>query len=270
MSRYIIGDIHSCFASLQSLLEKVDFNPSRDELWAVGDLIGRGPEPLRTLNYLYRLGNAFQCTLGNHDLHFLAVYSGIQPEKKSHRTAELLKAPNKEQLVHWLRQQPLVLHDEVHQHFVSHAGVPPVWSLKEAKKYAAEVETILTDADWQQLIAHMYGDQPNKWHSSLSGFDRYRFIINALTRMRYCTPDGDLELSWKEPPNIEAPQVLKPWYSFRPSSETTMFFGHWAALCGETGRQDIIGVDTGCVWGGPLTLYDCTQQEKISVPHLEG
>src|SRR5690554_4231181 len=197
MSRYIIGDIHSCFASLQSLLEKVDFNPSRDELWAVGDLIGRGPEPLRTLNYLYRLGNAFQCTLGNHDLHFLAVYSGQQPARESHNTRELLLASNISNLVHWLRHQPLTLSDPASKVFVSHAGIPPCWNTVQANEHAVEVEDILTNNNWQQLLTHMYGDLPNKWCSSLFGYDRYRFIINALTRMRYCTPDGNLELSCK-------------------------------------------------------------------------
>ncbi len=269
MSRYIVGDIHGCYSTLQSLLSQVAFNPSCDELWAVGDLIGRGPSPLQTLNFLYGLDNAFQCTLGNHDLHFLAVYGGTKPTKESHRTGEVLAAPNASQLTHWLRHQPLVLYDETKQQFVSHAGIPPNWSLSQAKSYASEVEHILVTADWKQLITHMYGDRPDKWCSSLSGYDRYRFIINALTRMRYCRPDGSLELLWKEPPNIEPPEELKPWYNFVPVSETALYFGHWAALDGKTGRNDIIGLDTGCVWGGPLTLYDCSRHEKISVPNLE-
>lgn len=269
MSRYIVGDIHGCYTTLQNLLSTVDFNPSRDELWAAGDLIGRGPNPLRTLNYLASLDNAFQCTLGNHDLHFLAVYSGYQPIRKSHCTSELLGAPNISQLVDWLRHQPLTLVDNTKKQFVSHAGIPPVWNVIQAKVYAAEVEDVLVSNDWKQLLQHMYGDQPNKWCSSLSGYDRYRFIINALTRMRYCTSDGRLDLSWKESPHLDGPADLKPWYSFVPKSETIYLFGHWAALCGETGRHDIIGLDTGCVWGGPLTLYDCERQEKVSVPSLE-
>ncbi|MCO4322626.1 symmetrical bis(5'-nucleosyl)-tetraphosphatase [Aliidiomarina quisquiliarum] len=269
MSRYIVGDIHGCYTTLQSLLCTVGFNPSRDELWAVGDLIGRGPDPLRTLTYLANLDNAFQCTLGNHDLHFLAVYSGCQPIRASHCTRELLSAPNISQLVGWLRHQPLTLSDNCNNLFVSHAGIPPAWNVHQASEYASEVESILLGSDWKQLLMHMYGDQPDKWCSSLLGYDRYRFIINALTRMRYCTTDGRLDLSWKEPPHLEVPANLKPWYSFVPESETTLFFGHWAALCGKTERNDIIGLDTGCIWGGPLTLYDCDRQEKVSVPSLE-
>lgn len=269
MARYIVGDIHSCYTTLQGLLSEVNFNPSRDELWAVGDLIGRGPSPLRTLNYLASLDNAFQCTLGNHDLHFLAVYSGLQAPRTSHNTRELLAADNIPQLANWLRQQPLTLSDHTNNIFVSHAGIPPGWTTNNASDYAAEVEAILTSSNWQQLLTHMYGDLPDKWCSSLLGFDRYRFIINALTRMRYCTPDGRLDLSHKEPPSLVAPAALKPWYSFVPKSETTLFFGHWAALEGNTGRQDIIAVDTGCVWGGALTLYDCERQEKVSIPSME-
>lgn len=270
MARYIIGDIHGCYQSLRKLLSEVDFNPSQDELWAVGDLIGRGADSLRTLTYLERLGAAFQCSLGNHDIHFLAVYNGLKPNQPSLRLTALLAAENINKLVTWLRYQPLTLFDQTQEIFVSHAGIPPAWSINQAQTYAREVEYILTSPAWLDLLAELYGNEPSKWCSSLLGFDRYRFIVNALTRMRYCFNDGQLELTNKMSPEQTDQQQLQPWYSFRPASTVTLFFGHWAALAGKTDRNDIIGLDTGCVWGGLLTLYDCQRHEKVSVQSVEG
>ena len=247
MSRYIVGDIHSCYTTLKALLAEVDFSPSRDELWAVGDLIGRGPSPLETLNFLYELGNAFSCTLGNHDLHYLAVYAGIQPLKDSHATHALLSASNSHQLAHWLRHFPLVIHDAETKQFVSHAGLPPGWDITAACLHANEIAVQLQGPDWQQLLQNMYGNQPDKWHSSLSGYDRYRYIINALTRMRYCTPEGALNLTHKDALETVPPGELVPWFELQPTRAIQVFFGHWASLGGETGRKDIIAVDTGCV-----------------------
>ncbi|WP_157980736.1 symmetrical bis(5'-nucleosyl)-tetraphosphatase [Aliidiomarina taiwanensis] len=270
MSRYLVGDIHSCYTTLRSLLAEVDFSPSRDELWAVGDLIGRGPAPLKTLNFLYSLEGAFSCTLGNHDLHYLAVYAGLQPTKTSQETAALLSAPNSHLLADWLRHFPLALHDPKARQFMSHAGLPPGWKIAETIQYAHEVEEQLQSASWKGLLQHMYGNEPNKWHSSLSGSDRYRYIINALTRMRYCTPEGALDLTHKDALETAPPGELVPWFELQATSTTQVFFGHWASLSGETGRDDIIALDTGCVWNGHLTLYDCDRAEKVSLPNLEG
>lgn len=270
MSRYIVGDIHSCYATLQALLAEVGFCPSRDELWAVGDLIGRGPAPLQTLNFLYGLGDAFSCSLGNHDLHYLAVHAGLQPAKSSQETSALMSAPNSQLLADWLRHFPLALHDPNAKQFVSHAGLPPSWTVTEAMQHANEVETHLQSSSWQRLLLNMYGSQPDQWDSSLSGYDRYRYIINALTRMRYFTPDGFLNLTHKDALNTASQGELVPWFDLQAVNTTQILFGHWASLNGETGREDIIALDTGCVWGGHLTLYDCSCSEKISLPNMEG
>lgn len=266
MSRYIVGDIHGCFDTLQALLAEVGFEPGCDDLWAVGDLIGRGPKALKTLSYLHQLGDSFQCTLGNHDLHFLAVAAGLRPVKTQDRTQEILDSEQARQLIDWLRHQPLTLRDIESDIFVSHAGIPPQWSVADTQAYAQEVEHVIQGPALKQLLTTMYGNEPSMWHSSLPENDRYRFIINALTRMRYCRPDGALELATKSSPQQEEPAGLKPWYTFRPVENTTLFFGHWAALSGKTGRKDIIGLDTGCVWGERLTLHDCSRNERISIP----
>ena len=266
MSRYIVGDIHGCFKSLTKLLAEVEFNPGTDDLWAVGDLIGRGPQSLKTLVYLHGLGDSFQATLGNHDLHFLAVANGIRPQKAQDRTAEIIEHESSRALINWLRNQPLTLFNTNEQLFVSHAGVPPQWTAQQAHEYAQSAEQVLSSASYVQLLASMYGNEPVYWCSSLPEPDRYRFIINALTRMRYCNADGALEFNHKEAPESEALDSLKPWYTFRPKEKNTLFFDHWAALSGKTERNDIIGLDTGCVWGNALTLYDCKRKERVSVP----
>jgi len=268
MSIYIVGDIHACANSLKKLLATVQFEPGRDQLFAVGDLIGRGPHALETVTFLRSLGDAFQSVLGNHDLHFLSVAAGIMPRNPKHRTDVLMDSADREAIVNWLRNMPLALaHQE--KFLLVHAGFHPQWSLTDTTEYAKEVESQLSSSNWRELLKNMYGNSPANWSLSLSGYDRYRFIINVLTRMRYLRPDGSLNLDWKEAVQIPAPEPLEPWYTFCSALDRTVFFGHWASLAGSTGRSDIVGLDTGCVWGESLTLFDWQTKERISCANCE-
>lgn len=269
MARYIVGDIHGCYQTLLRLLEQVDFKPSQDELWATGDLVGRGPKPLATLKYLYQLGASFQTTLGNHDLHCLALYHNQSLAKNDFGLQTLLQAAEAPTLMKWLQQQPMTLYHPAKNIFISHAGIPPCWKPFQAHQYGKEVEQQLQSPQIANFLLTMYGNEPTQWDSSLTGVSRYRFIINALTRMRFCTPTGTLELLEKRPPEQVQTSQLRPWFTFQDFHPIRVFFGHWASLCGVTHQNDTIGLDTGCVWGGSLTLYDCETHEKISQSNLD-
>lgn len=253
MSNYIVGDIQGCFDELQLLLKQVNFNQEIDTLWVAGDLVARGPKSLETLRFIKSLGHSAKVVLGNHDLHLLAVACGIQPIKKKDKTAPILEAEDRDELLHWLRQQPLLLeHDDF---VVCHAGVSPQWDLDTARNCASEVEAILRGEQWMWLIENMYSNQPDKWNENLTGLDRYRYIINAYTRMRFCFDDCRLDMKCKLPPKEINDKTLQPWFSLqqRINLDKTVLFGHWAALEGYHGKE-VIGLDTGCVWGGHLTL----------------
>lgn len=258
MAHYIVGDLQGCATELKQLLAQVNFNPKLDSLWCVGDLVARGPASLECLQVIRDLGNAAKVVLGNHDLNLLAVILGVRSAHPSDRLQAILDLPKTEQLewLDWLRQQPLM---RQHQNLViSHAGVYPWWSIAKAQALALEVENQLQQADHAELtelFEKMYGNTPNRWDDDLTGVERTRFIINAFTRMRYVEADGALNFSFKGPPHSRhRPQQLVPWFELWPVTEQTLVFGHWAALHGETLRDDVIGLDTGCVWGQQLTL----------------
>ncbi|MFV0574875.1 MAG: symmetrical bis(5'-nucleosyl)-tetraphosphatase [Vibrio sp.] len=255
MATYIVGDIQGCLDELILLLEKVSFNPQQDQLWLAGDLIARGPKSLETLRFVHQLGDAAKCILGNHDLHMLAVYLGMFPAKTKDKTAPILEATDKDELMYWLRHQPLLAeHDEF---VMCHAGISPTWDLATARQSAKEVEAILQSDDWTWLVRNMYANQPTQWDPNLQGIDRYRFIINAYTRMRFCHPDGQLDMDCKLPPNQVNDPNLQPWFKIpnRKPLEKTVIFGHWAALMGCHDQQaNVIGLDTGCVWGEYLSM----------------
>lgn len=253
MSTYIVGDIQGCFDELQLLLEQASFNPKQDTLWVAGDLVARGPKSLETLRFIRSLGDSAKVILGNHDLHLLAVSLGIHKVKNKDKTASIFHANDKKELLHWLRHQPLLAeHDEF---VVCHAGISPQWTLKQARANAREVEAILQSDDWTWLIENMYSNQPDAWRDDLIGLDRYRYIINTYTRMRFCFSDGRLDMECKLPPNQIKQAGLVPWFELenRIKLNKTILFGHWAALEGYLG-DDAIGLDTGCVWGGSLTM----------------
>ncbi|MGY3685912.1 bis(5'-nucleosyl)-tetraphosphatase (symmetrical) ApaH [Vibrio coralliilyticus] len=253
MSNYIVGDIQGCFDELKLLLKQASFNPQSDTLWVAGDLVARGPKSLETLRFIKDLGQSAKVVLGNHDLHLLAVSIGVHKVKSKDKTAPIFDADDKQELLNWLRQQPLLAeHDEF---VMCHAGISPQWSLDVARNSAREVEAILQSKEWHWLIKNMYDNQPDSWSDNLEGIERYRYIINAFTRMRFCFSDGRLDMACKRPPKDVKDSSLTPWFELnnRIQLNKTVLFGHWAALEGYTGK-DVIGLDTGCVWGGSLTM----------------
>lgn len=265
MALYAIGDIQGCLKPLKCLLKKANFNPSQDTLWCVGDLVNRGPASLETLRYLDNLGNACISVLGNHDLHLLACAHDRTRLRKSDTLLPILKAPDRERLLSNLRQRPMAHFDRNRNVIMTHAGVPPVWSVEETCRYAAEVETVLRcDTQLPWFLDEMYGNQPARWSPNLEGTNRLRAITNYLTRMRFCKPDGTLDLKAKEGPG-DAPKGYSPWFKLpRPDPETHIIFGHWAALEGRVKVPGIHALDTGCVWGNRLTLMNVDSGEKLS------
>lgn len=254
MATYAIGDIQGCLEPLQCLLKEIKFNPLNDKLWLAGDLINRGPDTLETLRFLYRLRDSITIVLGNHDLHFIAVYYGLRKRGKNDTLDALLRAPDCADLVYWLRQQKLVHHDPVLGFTMVHAGIPPQWELTEALAHSREVEMVLQTDKIEHYLAGMYGNLPGRWDNNLAGVDRLRLITNYFTRMRFCSVDGELELQTKENADA-APAGFAPWFSFseRKTWDQKILFGHWAALEGRTDVENIYALDTGCVWGGSLT-----------------
>jgi len=254
MATYAIGDIQGCFESLQCLLEKIAFNPSVDKLWLVGDLINRGPDSLATLRFLYSIRHSIEFVLGNHDLHFIAVAYGVRTKGQSDTLDALLQAPDRQELIDWLRQGKLVHSDDRLAFTMVHAGIPPIWTLDQAQAYAREVEAVLQSRYCSEFLANMYGNSPKRWKNKLIGFDRLRLITNYFTRMRFCSADGKLELETKESA-AAAPIGFAPWFSFseRKTAQSKIIFGHWAALEGKVNAPNLYALDTGCVWGGSLT-----------------
>ena len=251
MAIYAIGDIQGCFASLWKLLQLIEFDASQDRLWFTGDLVNRGPQSLETLRYVKGLGDAAVTVLGNHDLHLLAVaFNHMMPRKKDTLDA-ILTAPDRDELLDWLRHRPL-LHYAEHYCLV-HAGLPPQWDLDQARHCASEVETLLRGTKAGRFFAHMYGDTPNKWSNKLKEWERIRFITNGLTRMRYCRIDGTLDLRYKGAPGTQ-PKQLIPWFDVpnRQSASLNIVFGHWSTL-GFRAKNGVFALDTGCLWGGQLT-----------------
>ncbi|MEL0610799.1 bis(5'-nucleosyl)-tetraphosphatase (symmetrical) ApaH [Vibrio echinoideorum] len=252
MSNYIVGDIQGCFDEFQLLLEKVNFDKQQDTLWVAGDLVARGPKSLETLRFIRSLGSAAKVVLGNHDLHLLAVSLGLFPAKPKDKTQPILDAEDRDQLLEWLRHQPLL---QEHPEFVmSHAGISPLWNLERARIENREITALLKSDKWQWLIENMYSNMPDLWNQNLEGIERYRYAINSLTRMRFCFTDGRLDMVCKLPPNEITTEPLVPWFDLkqRIKLDKTVLFGHWAALEGYSGKE-VIGLDTGCVWGGQLT-----------------
>lgn len=254
MANYCVGDIQGCYEELCRLLEKVDFDSAKDTLWLTGDLVARGPDSLKTLRLVKSLENSAKTVLGNHDLHLLAVASFIKPAKAKDYLDELLNAPDLEQLIDWLRQQPL-LHQIDHSTLMCHAGIPPTWDLAQALKSAAVASDILKSDNYLTYIKNMYDSQPDAWSPELKGLEHFRYTLNALTRMRYVYHDKRLEFQHKDAPGTQFSELV-PWFDIQNSSlaEHTIIFGHWASLLGNTGIKNRIALDTGCVWGNHLTF----------------
>jgi len=266
MATYAVGDLQGCLEPLQCLLEQVAFDPTRDRLWLVGDLVNRGPQSLETLRYLHSIRESLVCVLGNHDLHLLAAWRNIERLKKSDTLREILQAPDCEELLQWLRQQQLMHYDETRNVAMVHAGIAPQWSLKKALKYAAEVEQALRDDNlFEPFLDGMYGNDPAKWDSELKGVTRLRVITNYFTRMRFCTSEGKLDLKTKEGLDT-APAGYAPWFSHkeRKTRELKIIFGHWAALEGQCNEPGVFALDSGCVWGGSMTLMNVDTSLRLT------
>lgn len=264
MALYAVGDLQGCLDPLKCLLEGVNFDPARDHLWLVGDLVNRGPQSLETLRFLYAMRESVTSVLGNHDLHLLAVAHNIERLKKGDTLREILDAPDRDDLLDWLRRQKLILYDAERDIALVHAGIPPQWSLKKALRRAAEVEEVLLDdARLPLFLDGMYGNEPAKWDKDLHGVTRLRVITNYFTRMRFCTADGTLDLKSKEGVG-SAPPGYAPWFSHpnRKARGQKLIFGHWAALEGRCDEPGLFALDTGCVWGGAMTLLDVDSGRK--------
>lgn len=257
MTRYAVGDLQGCFAPLRKLLDKARFNPTRDQLWSVGDLVNRGPQSLDCLRFFVELGSSARVVLGNHDLHLLAVANGIRPLKRGDTLREILDAPDSAELLEWVRRQPLLYSSPEGDYTLLHAGLAPQWSLADAHRLAAEVSAVLRGPNYLEFLRGMYGDQPDRWSDDLQGVERWRVITNYLTRMRFCTPAGQLEFASKEGPE-DAPPGFLPWFDVpgRKSAGHPLIVGHWASLMGRANRADIFALDTGCVWGQHMTLLN--------------
>jgi bis(5'-nucleosyl)-tetraphosphatase (symmetrical) len=263
MATYAVGDLQGCLQPLQQLLQRANFDPSHDRLWLVGDLINRGPASLDTLRFLYGMRDALTIVLGNHDLHFLATVWHRDFQKKHDTLQEILDAPDCNELVGWLRQQKLAHYDACFDALLVHAGIPPQWSLQQVLARAAEVEAILQDdSKISDFLLNMYGNKPDIWDDSLTGYDRVRTITNYFTRMRFCTADGRLQLKSKASP-AQAPEGFAPWFAHPGLTleQHRIIFGHWATLAGRSTHPNAIALDTGCVWGGAMTLYNLDSGE---------
>jgi bis(5'-nucleosyl)-tetraphosphatase (symmetrical) len=251
MATYAIGDVQGCFQPLMGLLERVAFDPQRDRLWFVGDLVNRGPDSLSVLRFVKQLGQGAVCVLGNHDLHLVAVAERHGKLRKGDTLEETLEAPDRTELVEWLRKRPL-MHAESGYAMV-HAGLLPSWTVQRALELAREVEKALRGPDYVSVLAHMYGNEPDRWKEDLAGNARLRVIINAMTRMRVCTREGVMELGYKGD-RVTLPPGVVPWFAVpgRASSTATVIFGHWSAL-DLVQEPNVIGLDTGCLWGRKLS-----------------
>jgi len=252
MAVYAIGDLQGCHDEFRELLETLAFDPAHDRLWLTGDLVNRGAGSLAALRFVRSLGPAAEVVLGNHDLHLLAVAAGRHRLRRGDTLAEVLAAPDRDELLAWLRERPLALSDPALGWSMVHAGLPPEWDLRTALGCAREVEQVLR-ADPGAFFEAMYGDEPDRWSPSLTGVDRLRFTVNCLTRLRLCAADGRLLLSFKGPP-AQAPDGALPWFKVpgRRSAGERIVFGHWSAL-GYYAGEGVVSLDTGCVWGGALT-----------------
>jgi bis(5'-nucleosyl)-tetraphosphatase (symmetrical) len=263
---YLIGDIQGCDGALGRLLDKIDFSPSRDTLYLLGDLVNRGPESAAVLRRLVALGDAAQCLLGNHDLSLLALAHGHRAPHRNDTLDEVLQAPDREALLDWLRHRRMAIH--AHGILMVHGGVLPPWDLPQTLALAAEVEAALRGPALGDFLAQMYGNEPAQWRDDLQGAARLRVIVNALTRLRFCTPEGVMDLKASGGLHAAPPGYL-PWFDVpgRRTASVCIAFGHWSTL-GYLRRPDIVSLDTGCVWGGCLSalrLADSGAHELVQV-----
>lgn len=267
MATYAIGDVQGCYDQLTQLLDLINFDGDEDKLIFVGDLINRGPKSLETLRFIKSLGKSAKVILGNHDLYLLAVSYGYLPPSKKDTIQDILDAEDKSELIEWLCHQKLLIQQD--DYTITHAGLPPIWSTKKARKRAKELEFVLkTPVTRKLFLSNLFGDQPNLWDKSLEGINRWRCIANYLTRMRVCDDEGRLNFSYKASLD-KVKDEWSAWFNIKNKSlkkNEKIIFGHWAALCGKTGKSQFIAIDTGCVWGNTLSAYCLESKQRFQVP----
>ncbi len=255
MALYLIGDVQGCDEALQRLLDKIDFSASRDSVVLLGDLVNRGPESAAVLHRVHALGNAANALLGNHDLHLLGIAHGARKAGRKDTLAPLLAAADSEAMLDWLRHQSMALHRTIggKDLLMVHAGVLPQWNVADTLTLAAEVESVLRGPALNEFVMSMYGNEPAQWNDSLTGSARLRVIVNALTRLRFCSATGEMDFDAKDSADT-APAGCMPWFDVpgRKTAAATLAFGHWSTL-GYVSRPDLLSTDTGCVWGGCLS-----------------
>ena len=261
MATYAIGDVQGCFDELQQLIARIGFDASRDQLWFVGDLVNRGPKSLEVLRFVRSLGAAAVTVLGNHDLHLVCQHEGVERTRKDDTFADVLGAPDARELIEWLRARPM-LHAEGRYGMV-HAALLPQWTLAQSSALAREVGLALTGSNYREFLANLYGDRPDRWDNSLGGWDRLRVIVNVMTRMRYCTPEGRIEL---KAGGTVPPAGYRAWYDARPPrDEPVLVCGHWSAR-GLMLSERFALLDSGCVWGGALSALRLEDRWLVQVP----
>jgi bis(5'-nucleosyl)-tetraphosphatase (symmetrical) len=268
MATYIIGDVQGCYAELQRLLERINFDPGQDRLGFAGDLVNRGPDSLAVLRFVKNLANPL-VVLGNHDFYLLAIGYGAVEYRGGHTLQAVLDAPDKLELLDWLRQQPLAIYLPAFEAVVVHAGIPPQWTLSAALANAAIVEQALRGPDFFNYLRELefHRTRLEKWDEQLTGIERIRYNVNAFTHLRFCTEDGTLDLTNKTA-HSEDPGRFRPWYEWYHLPQRVLF-GHWAALEGRLPNSHCEALDTGCVWGGTLTAYRLEDSQRFSVPGLK-
>ncbi len=267
MSTYIIGDVQGCYHELQELLRLIRFNPKKDQLGFVGDLVNRGPNSLETLRFIKSLPSPM-VVLGNHDLYLLILGLDLMPvDSYEHTLDKILEAPDKIELLSWLRQQPLIYHDAKKNFLLVHAGLAPQWSIQQNIDHAHEVETILRGKHHQDFLKQLFGDDPLEWRDDLTGQDRLRYITNVFTRLRFCDKKGHLDLAADGKVSSD-PKKFQPWFVHRDphQDKTDIIFGHWAALGGNCDAPGCYALDTGCAWGHSLTALRIEDKKRFSIP----
>ncbi|MDA1073756.1 MAG: symmetrical bis(5'-nucleosyl)-tetraphosphatase [Proteobacteria bacterium] len=263
MATYAIGDLQGCDTEFADLLQKIRFNPAHDRLWLVGDLINRGPASVEVMRRVMEFSDVTNVVLGNHDLHFLAIYFGGHKPNRSDTFDELLNAPDVDHMANWLRAQPLLVRDDDLNAVMVHAGIPHIWTLDQAQARAAEVESVLRGEGYVDFLTGLYGNKPDLWTDALTGQDRVRLITNYLTRIRLTNHSGQLNFSHKGG-LVDAPSGWSAWFDFVPQDYShQIVFGHWAALEGKTSNPRVSALDTGCVWGRQLTAR-CLETGRLS------
>jgi bis(5'-nucleosyl)-tetraphosphatase (symmetrical) len=263
VSTYVIGDIQGCHGAFLELLDYLAFDPARDRIWITGDLVNRGEDSLAVLRWCREHDHCTVAVLGNHDLHLLAVAEGFVPPHRKDTLDMILGAPDRDDLLAWLRHRPM-LHRRGPWLMV-HAGLPPQWTSDQAALHAAELEHALRGPKWRNFLKRMYGNEPRAWHPGLDGQERLRYIANVLTRSRYLHPDGSLEFQHKLGLD-QTPAGLTPWFDFpgRRATDARILFGHWSTL-GLLLREDVVALDTGCLWGGALTAFRLEDEQCFQV-----